>query len=354
MAILLDLADLTLNPQEADEVSKIVVERIYGQAELNANHRVDTGIIMKEQILLAGRIGLLGKKITGCKPPEDNKAVPMSQKYWEPIDWGFRMSHCAKDVNQLFKAFQRKMKRGDYNDLQGEQEMLFIISRVEDAMIENLNRLIWFGDTDMDIVDEGGYLADAQVADLPYWTVLDGLWPQVFAGVTSTDIPHYNITLNEAVSKAAQFVIPSGFALGIFRGLFEKADTRLRNAPLKKIFVTDSIAQEWITYLEDQSLAFSLAEVQDGITNLRYRGAEIVVRDDWDRHIVNFDDGTVYNFPHRALMTVADNIPIGTMDEESLTEVKSWFSLDDDVNYLQVQSRFDVKYLEGYMAVAAY
>ncbi len=354
MATLLDLADLTLNPQEADEVGKIIVERVYGHPALNSQHRVETGIVMKEQILLAGRIGLLGKKLTGCKPPEDNKTVPMSQKYWDPIDWGFRMSHCAKDVNQLFKAFQRKMKRGDYNDLQGEQEMLFIISRVEEAMIENLHRLIWFGDTTMDIADEGSYLADAQVADLPYWTVLDGLWKQIFAGVTASDIPHVNVTLNEAVSKAAQFVIPAGFAIGIFRAMFGAADSRLRMAPDKKIFVTDSIAQEWITYLETQSLAFSLAEVQDGISNLRYRGAEIVVRNDWDRHIENFDDGTVYYFPHRALMTTPDNIPVGTMDEESLTEVKSWFSQDDDVNYLQVQSRFDVKYLEGYMAVAAY
>lgn len=354
MATLIDLSDLTLNPQEADEVGKIIVERVYGHPALNSQHRVETGIVMKEQIVLAGRIGLLGKKLTDCKPPEDNKQVPMSQKYWEPIDWGFRMSHCAKSVNQLFKAFQRKMKRGDYNDLQGEQEMLFIISRVEEAMIENLHRLIWFGDTEMDIVDEGGYLADAQAADLPYWTVLDGLWKQIFAGVTASHIPHVNITLNEAATTALQFTIPAGFALGIFRGLFNAADTRLRTAVDKKIYVTQSIAEEWISYLEDKSLVFSLQEVQDGISNLRYRGAEIVVRDDWDRHIINFDNGTVINFPHRALMTTPDNIPVGTMDEESLTEVKSWFSNDDDVNYLQVQSRFDVKYLEGYMAVAAY
>ncbi len=354
MSTIIDISSLTLNEKEAQSVSEIIAERIYEHPTLQSQHRVETGITMKEQILLAGRYGKIGKKLTGCAPPEDNQALVMSEKFWDPQDFGFRMNHCAAEVSKLFKVFRRKMKRGDYDDLDGTDEMLFLISRVEDALVENLHRHIWLGDTAMAIVSGGGYLRNALTAEVDYWTVIDGLWPQFIAGVTAGDIERVTIAENALATYALQLAVPAGFAHNIFQELFASADVRLRGAADKKIYVTDTIAQEWIQYLEDKSLVFSLQEVQDGISNLRYRGAEIVVRDDWDRYLVEFDDGTVYDKPHRAVMTTPENIPFGTMDEESLTEVKSWYSDDDDTNYVQVKSRFDVKYLEGHMAVVAY
>lgn len=354
MSQLLDIENLTLSPKEAQSVSEIVAERFYNHPELNRQHRVETGITMKEQILLAGRYGKLGKKLTGCKPPEDNKQLPLSEKFWDPVDYGFRMNHCANEVDKLFKAFKRKMKRGDYDDLQGSEEMLFLISRIEDALIENLHRLIWFGDTAMDIVDNGGYLADIYDGDQDYWKVLNGLWKQIFAGVTAGDITRHTIDENAEVTYADQNALPVGFAHALFKSLFAKADSRLKSSPDKKIYVTDSIAEEWRTYLEDKSLAWTLQETKEGVSDLRYRGAEIIVRDDWDRHIKEFDNESALDKPHRAVFTTPDNIPFGTMDEESLTEVKSWYSDDDDVNYLQVKSRFDVKLIEEYMIVVAY
>ena len=59
MAAILDTSLLTLNPKESTEFQKFIFELAFNQASLSANHRVWTGLTMKEQIRFCVSYGFI-------------------------------------------------------------------------------------------------------------------------------------------------------------------------------------------------------------------------------------------------------------------------------------------------------
>ena len=62
-----DLDNLTMNPEEATQVSQAVFERTITGGMLSEHHDIVTGIEHKTQIPFIGNLGLVGKKVTGCR-----------------------------------------------------------------------------------------------------------------------------------------------------------------------------------------------------------------------------------------------------------------------------------------------
>ena len=101
MATKFDITGLTLNPQEATEVSEAVVEQVFVQNDLNQINDIQTGIQMKEQIVFVGQLGIGGEALTGCTPAEQD-ALEFTQKYWDPALIAGRFTNCQNDLNKLF------------------------------------------------------------------------------------------------------------------------------------------------------------------------------------------------------------------------------------------------------------
>ena len=119
--------------------------------------------------------------------------------------------------------------------------------------------------------------------------------------------------------------------------------------------VTRELWQNYQDTLEDKSIVFSLAETTDGISKMSYRGIPIKVRHDWDNNIRSYqDNGTKFNLPNRAILTVKENIPVGTLSQEDLDNLESWYEKKDKANYIDFDLKLDVKHLLPYMTVAAY
>ena len=109
-------------------------------------------------------------------------------------------------------------------------------------------------------------------------------------------------------------------------------------------------------FSETKTLATGFVErTEDGKNGLKFRGVELIIRDDWDRNIrAWFDNGTKWVNPHRAILTTKGNIPLGTSDEESMKSVEAFYDKKDRVHYFDVDYMLDVKVLEEYKIVAAY
>lgn len=357
MASILDVSALTLNEEQAETVSRAVFEKLYNDSPMASLHAINTGIEREAQIPIIGTIGLVGEAVTGCKPPAQAVVIPMSEKTWNPKDWGFRATHCQKDLDPLFRMFQASPNRHNYNDVLQTEIGRFIADRLTVAIQENIQRVIDFSDTNATAVGAGsGSETLTSGVDAKYFTLLDGLWKQIIVSDTANSSA-YKVTIakNAEASKALQMALGSTDAYDTFAAMYDKADSRLTSQPGLQLEVTTSLFRNYISWLEATSQSFSLTETVDGISGVSFRGIPVIERKDWSRNITAyFDDGTVYDKPHRALLTVPANKPVGTMDAESLTMLKSWFSDDDDVNYMQSAIRIDVKYLEDYMGVSAY
>lgn len=350
---LIDVSTLTLNPREAEAVSEVIFERIYNNEELTATHEVETGIDMKTQIVFAGRIGLLGRASSGCTPNEET-GFTTSQKYWDPAREDFRLKHCAADVPALLKLFRKATRMNpDFYDRVSSEEIGVVIAAVEDAMIENLHRKIWFSDTTAALASGGGVFKTG--TNLAYWNTFDGLFKQIFADVTAGTTPRYTITANAGASYAAQ-ALAADAAVAILGGMYEAADERLLQSGEAFFLVTRSIADNYRATLRNKNLGAGFLEVvENGRAKLYFEGIEVRTRFDWGRWIKAYqDNGTKWNLPHRAVLTTSANIPVGTLSTEDLQSLDVFYDKTLKTNIIDAVYTIDAKHLEPYMTVAAY
>ncbi|RZJ59616.1 MAG: hypothetical protein EOO45_21825, partial [Flavobacterium sp.] len=87
---LINADNLTLNPREVETMSEVIFKRVYNESDLAEYHDIETGIDVSTQIAFAGRLGLLGKKTSGCTPNEA-AGFELTQKFWTPVLEDFRL-----------------------------------------------------------------------------------------------------------------------------------------------------------------------------------------------------------------------------------------------------------------------
>ncbi|WP_417351278.1 hypothetical protein [Flavobacterium alkalisoli] len=350
---LVNAENLTLNPREAETVSGVVFNRVYNDSDLQEYHDIETGIDVSTQIAFAGRLGLLGKKASGCTPNEAG-GFELTEKYWTPVLEDFRLSHCQADMPALLKLFKKSKRiNPDFFDTVGTEEFGVIISAVESAMLENMHRKIWFNDTAAQTVDNGGVFTNG--TDLDYFNSFDGLFKQIFAEVPTTADNYIAIAKNAEADYASQ-ALAEDAALDIFEKMVTAADERLVSADDAYILATRSLADNYRATLRKKNLGSGFLEVvEEGRPRLFFDGIEVKVRYDWDRYIKSYqDNGTKHNLPHRAVLTTKSNIPVGTLSDEDLTKLDVFYDKTLKTNIMDAAYTIDAKHLESYMTVAAY
>jgi len=360
MADIFDLTGLTINPEEATQISQAVFEYVLESGELADDHDIHTGIQWKTQIPFIGVLGLVGKKILKCKPDANGNVIPISEKMWDPILIGDRFEHCAVDANPMFKLFQKLKKiNPDFYDRIDSDELGVVASRLIEAMKEMVQRIIWFGDKTAALNTGGGVFTVG--TDLGFFNMLDGYWKQIFSiDIPTTSKYYVPIAQNATANYTTQSTLADDFAFTLFKNMWKKADPRLkqlvRQGTVKvKIHATSSIVENWENFKENKSLGFTLDKVEDGGLKNFFRNIEVKTRYDWDSIIDTYqNNGTKWNLPHRALMTTSGNIPIGTVSTEDLEKVESFYDKYHEVNVMDFRLKMDAKFLEDYLAVAAY
>lgn len=350
MATKIDVSALTLNPQEATEVSQAVMELVFVQNTLSEYHEIETGVQHQQQIVFVGQLGIGGEALTGCTPAEQD-ALALTQKYWTPALIAGRFSHCQNDLNKLMKLFTKAQRANpDYFDKEGSEEMNLLAGAISESIKTSVNAKVWFSDTAADHVSGAGVFTNG--TNLGLFNQIDGLWKQIFA---DGNIPVYTISENAGANYAAQ-ALSAGKAYTILQNLYNKADTRLKGAENKYFKVTQSIYDNYYDYLEStEQSGGNLIITQGGVTTLTYRGIPVVAESEWDRLVALYqNDGTKYNLPHRAILTVKENVPVATLNESDMETLESWYEKKDKSNYVDFAYFLDAKMLESYLISVAY
>lgn len=355
MAEIILLEDLTLNIQEAQDLSECIQEQLYTSPELNNVHEVMTGVEMNRYIPILGSYGILGKIDPGsCAVNSETGQIPVSEKQWAPKLISGRLTHCQADIPDLIKFWKKsRIAAGTWEDVDN-QMMAFIHDRLADALLKSIFRITEFADTEAAVVGSGGYITAGTT--ITYFNMLDGMWKQIFTdGALSSPLSYrYTISENSEGTKAAQLALADDKALTVFRTLYENADSRIFESNTPVLQITKTLFDNWQSFLEDKSLVFMLDRTEDGSSKWSYRGIPIIVRYDWDRTIVAYHNlGDTYYLPHRAILTDKANIPVGTSDDQSLSTLDSFYDKTDKAHYIDFAYKIDQKNLqEALMAVA--
>ncbi len=355
MASRIDYSSFTLNTEEARDTSEVVFEQLYTRPELSQVHEVMTGVEMDRYIPFLGQFGLLGKTDPGgCAVNSESGQIPTSQKTWQPKLISYRLDHCQADVPDLLKFWRKSRIAANTWEEVNDEMLAFITDRATDATMRNIIRIADFSDPAIDTVGNGGVLTNG--TDTGYFNQITGMWPQFFADQAgSAKAYRHTITENGEATYAAQKELSATAARDTLRSMYNNIDPRAMQMQGLAYQLTRSLFNNWVDFLEDKSLGFTLDRAEDGSTQFSYRGIPIVVRDDWDRIIKSyFDNGTTLYLPHRAVLSSLQNLPIGTSDEESMSELRSFYDFKDKKWYMDVAYKLDMKVLEEELCAIAY
>jgi len=360
MATGLDISGLALNPQEVQEIQQFIIEEVFSRPDLMALHGIQTGIKMKEQIVFASQFGKTGLKASGCTRLTSGASSTLTQKYWEPAGIEDTLIHCNKELNALFKAYFGKIQKyRDNYEIEGTDLQIFFSILMLETMQRIIYRAAWFGNTAAAAASAGtAGLVDA--GNVKFYDYFDGLWEQIFDGVTTTDIKRYTIALNAQVTPAAQLNLTADLAKDTyFEEIWALADPRLKAHPDKKLYVNNAIWENYRKSLQKAGENSTITYTEEGFRQLMWNGVPVVNMETiWDVDLfADFVDNTTnnaYYLPNRIVLTVPANIPIGTLNESDFTELEMWYDQDNRQNKTAYGFSLDAKVLEEYMIVVGY
>lgn len=359
MSAAIDFSQFTLNSEEARTSSELVFKKAFVSPELEAVHSVMTGVEMDKYIPIFGRYGLMGKSDPGsCTSNVSASQIPTSQKQWLPKLISFRIEHCQDQIPDLLKFWKKsRIAANTWSEIDNEQ-MAFIEDSILEATQKSIIRFSDFGDLNASPVGDAlGNETLTAGTDKGYFNVIDGMWKQIFVDQAgAAESFRYTITENGLATTALQNALAADRALKAMRACYDNIAPEAMEGSSLVFQMTRSLFNNWLAFLEDKSLAFTLtqAEQKGGVSGFTYRGIPIVVRADWDRIIKTYQNlGVTLNLPHRLVLADLNNIPVGTSDTESMKALSSNFDFITKKHYLDVAYKIDMKILlDGEIASA--
>ena len=348
-----------INPKEVENFQDFLIEKTIVTPELSALHNVFTGVKMKEQIVIANQIGKTGVASgSGCNRVSSGAGISFSEKFWEPKPIEDTFTICGKDFPALLKGYASKLTNfiSQY-ELTGSDAESFLVMMITEAMKGTAPRAIWLGDEDVEAATssiEGVVNANL----VKFYSYINGIWKQIYAGVTATTIKKYSITENGLATKALQTTLAAKRANEILEGVWALAPASLKGDVDAVFYVSGEIWENERQRLQSISEAFTIEYTLEGFRQLKWNGKNVIdMSSIWgvqnEDFVTNTTDNTYIN-PNRVILTSKYNIPYATMSENDLTNIESWYNQDERVLKIAYGFTIDAKVLDEKQIVVAY
>lgn len=365
MASAVNGSGLTLLVKYAFEVSEVLFIDLFQSQSLTSILAIDTGISVKTQIPIYGGLnGNVGKQGKTCNLEVANNTFNLSEKYWDPVTVADRFEQCYTDLNRtVWEAMISESPNPA--DLTNVQSFInYFVGGVVNAFEIALWREIWFSDTAIDNISNGGILENT--VDVDYFNKLDGLFKQIFTAVAANpSLKSTGIlaTRNAGATLAAQqFTDADTTGQVVTRELqrmIQSADIRLLRKEGLQLLVTQSVFNQLLAENIWLNASFDKTDLENGRTSIPILGYEAIAVPEWDLIIAdNFvqnANGARY-LPHRAVFSYYGNMRVGTPATERLDPNTNTLFYDqkDRKLYLDVELELDAKLIEDNMLKVAY
>lgn len=342
-------------------MSEVIMTRLYTKPAISQQLTLIGGIEAKMQIAILGRLAKLTKLDAGCGLGAMAGQVPTSQKFWNPVRAKFWLEFCWKDFVATFMVYLQR-KGIQRPDMTGTEIESFISSLLPDALTEDFLRIAWFNDTTHSVVGSGSGTAKLTAGTDPTdYTIIDGLWKQLFAIAGTAKITNNAAGGLNAANGQASFALQDSVLtpLGAITDLNTMkygADFRLRDAPDAFYQVTQSVADKVEQYLQGfANVEASYMTLENGLRVAKWNGIPVIPNSFWDRTIrSDFSNGTKYDLPHRAILTTPANLQAGVDDTSAIGDFEVWYERQTEKVNFRGGYMVDAKVIEDYMVKTAY
>ena len=301
-----------------------------------------------------GKPGLLGKKAKGCDPEYAKNLVQASEKAWDIQEWEIAEEICYKDLeNTIAEHFAAN--GSDMADLTDSDYMEKVVRPIlEQAIRDLIIRLAFFGDKDAEGTLKAG-------VDPEYFNLIDGIWKQLFEGVTAGKTSRVTIEANTKASVAAQYeaMRQPGAATGVLNSLIINTPMKLRTMADRVFIVTQAFADMLNLDIQENNKGSELQweSIFAGIQKTTYQGITLVAVPQFDEiiqdYLKNSANENAYDKPFRVIYGAKGNFRAGTKSTETVADLKVAFDNVTRKNYIYAADTLGALVLaEEYAAVA--
>lgn len=128
----------------------------------------------------------------------------------------------------------------------------------------------------------------------------------------------------------------------VMKGLIKEGNVRL--------FVTDTLEENYLDTIEAQTLESSRKAMIDGVERLTYRGVPLMPMNIDEHMSADFNEP----YPHRAILTPSDNLVLIVNGMGDDSEVLFWFNKDENKNRQRIQFEFGADFVLPEIMTVAY
>ncbi len=274
-----------------------------------------------------------------CDDQPCDPGITTSVKTWDPAPYKCTTEYCFKDLDYKIKDFFNSERWLEGSDV-GTFYRAFLVDLISQRIVNSHWTKTYFAAESSGNTALNGH---------------DGLFVQFAAAAPlANTAQRVQISENAGATYAAQALgTTTGF--NTFNSIYEKwEDSRkLRSRRDLKIRSTRALATNYLRWLRDQKQV-SCCE-RDPVTgiysidNLSIFGLPIEVVDEWDfiiDSIADYNTGTAWVNPHRAVLSPRDNEPLGTGDANELSELKIKYDDYTEKTKIVAEYTFDTKVLQ--------
>lgn len=318
----IDLSQLTLSAEQVKDLRELLLQNLKIASIVTDATSIRTGIKYNTKVGAVGGFGLVGKANGGCESVSDGSAS-VAEYELAPKAWEIFISDCVDSF--LSTSGVWSMKRGDVDWEAPESYVQIATEYLAKAINDFYLRLAFLGDTNIETITDGGYLDDNVSTD--YFNLIDGIFVQAEALATAGIINKVTIAENAGATYSAQAITPQ-HAYDALKGLVDSAPYDLRMDANGIIICTQSIADGYRDYLLSQGVhaSTSIDNIKNGVADLSIYGIKVVALPELDAIIrTNFNDGTAWYKPHRAIYCSQDNLVVSVDGEEGIATAESWY-----------------------------
>lgn len=346
---IINLNTVTWNSQEVKDFAEATFEKVFEKPQITEFHTIEENIVAKKQIVFLGLLAKVTKKDAGCGSTPTNGVIAATQKFWDPETVEIWQSECYANLEGSFLVYAKKLGIAQ-SDLTGTTWAQFLSDRLTDAMLEDAFRIVWFNDKDAANYDDSPAGKITNGVSVTDYNIIDGLFKQLDEIIAADPARHVDIPENAAATYALQDALAVDRAFLTFKALLNTSDYRLRTQPDQIIIATQSLVQNYVDFLESKSQVFELTATINGIQQVSYRGQVLYGFNFWDRTIrADFDNGTKWDNPHRALYTTKSNLVVGVDSASAVQDFEVWFERKDKTTNMRGMYKIDAKVLEDYL-----
>lgn len=264
-------------------------------------------------------------------------STTLSTKQWNTGRYTCSVEICYKDLEAKFLDFFNSDKC-TLTEITESAFVLFLKDLIAGHVQDSLWVKAYFGEN-----------ASAST----YLNGNDGIFVQLFANIPTTATNRVTILENANTDYATQSALDPQRGFEVFNELYKKRSRTLRKRKDAKIHSTRTLAENYLFWLRDQKQVQCCQKDPTTSTymedSLTIWGMPIVIVDEWDEIIndlADFNDGTKWDNPHRAILTYADNMPIGTCEVDAFSNFEVKVNNYTDQFKLKPEYTFDAKVLD--------